>query len=315
MGKAVLDVRGLSAGETFNATFSFWYNAIRCPLNHNNVNYDGEFGEECESFTFKVNGVIRNDIFRVYTEGVVYINPIGLNVNDVITISYTWRNHGTTKNFGWSFNFSKDYDNDTALGIDNKGKLVLSYGIESTDADNDGVYWFNASDNSLFTLVNSELLEDLTGMYITKERAGLFNAQKIINKFNSYQKVRPESLMADDAKGKYDDPITNITIAGNYNKNISFMRDMELGEKIDQRHLFTTFQEKYFASKYSKTATQKSSSWDTNVYLQSWGPGAGQVYSSLMTVTTYNNCYVEWDVDGQYSAGKARAKHDVPVVI
>ena len=234
----------------------------------------------------------------VYTEAAIYVDETSFDTDTVLYVSYKYRDGSN-----WRFNFAKDYDNDTALGIDNKGKLILDYGLEDTDMLSEG-YVFNAATNSLWVLVRECFSDELAKMYETLENDGLFNRANLINKFYEYQKVRPEALMIEDAKGKYDDPITNLTSEGRYASNTSFMVDMELGEKIDQRQLFITYQQKYFASKYSSPSAT-----DNALVLQAH---KGNSFNSYFELTPYSDIYAELQIDGQ-KAAKTKIKHDTTV--
>jgi hypothetical protein len=48
----------------------------------------------------------------------------------------------------------KDYDNDTADGNDNNGKLTRTYGMEPTDKLNPNAYVFNAHESVWFNFVH-----------------------------------------------------------------------------------------------------------------------------------------------------------------
>jgi hypothetical protein len=67
------------------------------------------------------------------------------------------------KNTFWStedgihWNLNKDYDNDTADGIDNNGLLKLTYGVEGGDSDAGGTPYFNAPTTVWFNFIK-ELL-------------------------------------------------------------------------------------------------------------------------------------------------------------
>ena len=63
------------------------------------------------------------------------------------------------KNTFWStedglvWNLTKDYDNDTAHGVDNNGKLTRTYGMEAMDKLNENEYVFNAHQSVWFNFI------------------------------------------------------------------------------------------------------------------------------------------------------------------
>ena len=71
---------------------------------------------------------------------------------------YTVDNTAASINKGYRFDFW-DYDNDTALGIDNNGQIKFAYGLEDIDKNADGTFVFNAG-NSVFL----EELENLSNL-------------------------------------------------------------------------------------------------------------------------------------------------------
>ena len=201
----------------------------------------------------------------------------------------------------WRWNVSKNYDDDTVLGIDNKGNFVWgeAYGIEDTDGYEETVDgqtethpYFNAAESVLWCNVRDCFETELATAYNTYESAGLFVAANIIQKFDTYQRIRPEALMIDDYAGKYDAPIVNASTA-------SWMVDMEHGEKRDQRRQFLTYQEKYFSSKYVSAKAK------ADIIRFQAKPGAN--FSSAIEMTPYSHMYVGMLRDNT-PAGKTRLK-------
>ena len=186
----------------------------------------------------------------------------------------------------WKWNLSKNYDNDTILGIDNKGQFRWgdAYSIEDTDGYEDtenGVTvtrpYFNAAENVLFCNARDCFQSELAEAYNTFENAGLFDAQYIIQKFKNYQRIRPEALVIEDYAGKYDAPIVNANTS-------SWMEDMEHGEKIPQREQYLIYRELFMSSKYF-SAKAKSD----NIRYQAM-PGSN--FSSALEITPYSDMYV-----------------------
>ncbi|MBQ7670550.1 MAG: hypothetical protein IJS45_07510 [Clostridia bacterium] len=205
------------------------------------------------------------------------------------------------ENDEWRWNVSKDYDNDTVLGIDNKGNFVWgeAYGIEDTDGYEEEVDgqtvihpYFNAAESVLWCNVRDCFSAELAAAYNVYENAGLFNAANIISKFDTYQRIRPEALMIDDFAGKYDAPIDNASVS-------SWMINMEHGEKRDQRRQFLIYQEKYMSSKYVSAKAK------ADIIMYQAKPGAS--FSSAIEMTPYSDMYVGILRDNT-PAGKTRLK-------
>lgn len=152
-------------------------------------------------------------------------------------ISYEW----DTDKSGYRWNFTKDYDNDTADGNDNSGGLTFTYGLEDTDSIA-GAKVFNAYDSVLWCNVRDCLGPELEAMYKDRESAGAWSASRIIGTFIAYQGARPESVYIEDAWNKYIAPY----LANGETRYL----DMMYGTKEDQRRQFETYQERYMATKY-----------------------------------------------------------------
>lgn len=210
------------------------------------------------------------------------------------------------ENGEWKWNVSKNYDDDTILGIDNKGKFRWgeAYGLEDIDGyedteldDNEQEVtvirpYFNAAESVLWCNVRDCFPSELATAYNVYESAGLFNTDNLIAKFDSYQRIRPEALMIADFKGKYDDPKTNANTS-------SWMEDMEYGEKRPQRRQFITYQQKYMSSKYVSAKAK------ADIIRYQAFPGAN--FSSRLEITPYSDMYVGFLRDN-VPAGQLRMK-------
>jgi hypothetical protein len=58
-----------------------------------------------------------------------------------------------------------DYDNDTALGIDNTGKFTMSYGVEDHDVNEGGAAHFRAHSSTFFVRIADYFADELISYY------------------------------------------------------------------------------------------------------------------------------------------------------
>lgn len=149
----------------------------------------------------------------------------------------------TSDGLHWDLCF--DYDNDTALGNNNEGDLVLSYGLEDTDLIGaKSVY--NAADSKLFCYIRDYMYSDLQALFQRLESQGAWSSTNTLDAFESYQSVKPERLVMADMRRKYLRPYEE-------NGTTSYL-PMCYGSKKHQRRQFETYQEKYISSKYVGSA-------------------------------------------------------------
>ena len=184
---------------------------------------------------------------------------------------------------GIHWDYTKDYDNDTADGNDNEGGLTLSYGLEDTDTIGTKDV-FNAADNVLFCNVRDLFADDLREMFVSLENKGAWDAQRILAKFKAHQAARPEALVVEDMYKKYIEPFTepNGTHTDAY-------LEMLLGTKEDQRRQFEKYQEMYMSTKYrGKVATEEAMTFRTYTPTE-WD---GVEPSRNITITPYADMYV-----------------------
>ena len=143
----------------------------------------------------------------------------------------------------WDFCF--DYDNDTAMGNDNEGGLTLTYGYEDTDTIGTKSV-FNAADSKLWCKIRDLFADDLQQMFVNRENALAWSANRILKKFEDYQDMKPEKLWIMDMRRKYFRTYEE-------NGTTSYLPMMH-GNKRHQRRQFQKYQEKYMASKYTGAA-------------------------------------------------------------
>ena len=164
---------------------------------------------------------------------------------------------------GYRWDLTFFYDADTALGIDNTGKLVLTYGQEDTDyyVTSEGAtsYIYRAAESNFFCRVRDLFTSEMQAMFVDRENANAWSANSLINQWDTYQSQFPEELWRLDIQRKYMRTYQGISldnsIAGTANPR--FLVEMLNGRKKYQRRMFERNQELYMATKYfGKTATQ-----------------------------------------------------------
>lgn len=139
-----------------------------------------------------------------------------------------------------------NYDNDTALGINNSGELTMTYGKEDTDYRTEGNpssgYVFNAAESVFFCRVRDLMVSDLRKLYASCESKNCWSATSLINEFDSKQNEWPEELWRVDYVRKYERTYRN--------GNTRFLEQMMNGKKKYQRRQFERDQEIYMATKF-----------------------------------------------------------------
>lgn len=166
-------------------------------------------------------------------------------------------------NDGYRYDLSFGYDFDTCLGIDNTGKLVLTYGKEDidyyTDNDSSSGYIYRAAESTFFCRVRDLFESELQAMYVDRENANAWSADGLISQWDKAQSEFPEELWRLDIQRKYIRTYRGVSvdnsIAGTANPR--FLTEMLNGRKKYQRRMFERNQELYMATKYfGNRATQ-----------------------------------------------------------
>lgn len=166
-------------------------------------------------------------------------------------------------NEGYRWDLSFGYDFDTSLGIDNTGKLVLTYGKEDVDfyVDNDpsSAYIYRAAKSTFFCRLRDLFKSEMQGMFVNREDANAWSATGLINQWDNAQNEFPEELWRLDIQRKYIRTYKGVSIDNSIagEANPRFLTEMMNGRKRYQRRMFERNQELYMATKYfGKTATQ-----------------------------------------------------------
>ena len=185
----------------------------------------------------------------------------------LFTLRYTMTdNHA--KNSFWHYGKSNDldvdgnpirkwdlafgYDFDTALGIDNYGRMSYRYGYEEIDyVDGTSDWVWNAPQHVFFLRLRELFDEELCELYTELESLGAWSATGLINQFNDWQMQFPEELWRVDNNRKYIRTYTGSFINGE--PKPEFLKERANGRKKTQRAQFEKNQEKYVSSRFGGT--------------------------------------------------------------
>ena len=132
------------------------------------------------------------------------------------------------------------YDMDTAIGIDNKGKLSFDYNLEDTD-QLDGADVYNGQDSVMWCNLRDSMPGEIKAMYAKMRLSGLISYEETDKRFEAHQGKWSESIFNEDAKNKYITPLAN---GDNY-------LEMLQGSKSQQRKWWLYNRFKYMDSKYN----------------------------------------------------------------
>ena len=146
-----------------------------------------------------------------------------------------------------------DYDNDTALGINNNGELIFPYGKEDGDYNIEGNpasgYVFNGATSVFWCRLRDLLASEITSVF-SSVASECFSANDLINQFDSYQECYPEEIWRLDIQRKYIRTFTGESIDNSKPKHdVQYLRDMMQGRKKYQRRQWMRDQEIYFGTK------------------------------------------------------------------
>lgn len=148
------------------------------------------------------------------------------------------------------------YDMDTALGIDNLGKLSFGYELEDIDKTGNGENVFNGQDSVLYVNLRQGFYEDIKAMYQQLRKDGKLSYEDTQRRFIEHQSKWPEAIFNEDAYFKYLAPL--IESGGT---NTQYL-EMLLGSKSEQRKWWLYNRYRYIDSKYNaKGATEDIINW------------------------------------------------------
>ena len=135
------------------------------------------------------------------------------------------------------------YDFDTAIGINNEGKLVFGYELEDIDHLEGGADVYNGQESVIWKNIRAAFADELAAMYKTLRSTGALSYDKVEQMFEEHQSKWPERLANEDSKFKYTDP-------GVEDGNWSYL-EMLQGMKTEQRKWWLYNRFRYIDSKYN----------------------------------------------------------------
>ena len=156
----------------------------------------------------------------------------------------------------------KNYDNDTADGNNNTGKLTIPFGAEGMDTISGGDV-FNGKMNVYWQLVYG-LYEARRRMWQNREAAGAWNADAYLAFATGQQNFIPERVYNQDYWYKYLRPYEQ-------NGDTTYIAMLEGGKKTHQREGFVRNNLTYMASQYMGTYCTSDS-----ITVRAYTPGVSE---------------------------------------
>ena len=232
-------------------------------------------------------------------------------------------------NYIYKFDFW-DYDNDTALGIDNAGKLEMTYGVEDDDKDlnaGDGEdsspTYFRAANSTFFQRIMKYFADELPTRYASYEidKSGVFDSENLIKEFDNWQSQFPEELWRLDYERKYKRPYVN-GFGINWDNALAwdtddprYLTDMMNGKKKYQRRQFERNQDFYMSSKFRGVKNSKDM-----ITLRGAGDLSGTnliiPQDATLYITPYLNMYINLSINNTgtyYYSKKHKAGETVAI--
>ena len=182
------------------------------------------------------------------------------------------------------------YDMDSSEGIDNRGELSMSYGVEESDKDESSAYYFRAAQSTFFVRLAKYFESELTTMFNNVEA---WDSENLISEFDAWQEQFPEELWRLDYERKYLRPYVGDSFKQTYKptmdyKDEQFLRDMMNGRKKYQRRQFERDQDIYMQSKFPRT-----SGFSNFMQMRCSSPTDVAIAPNYtMHITPYSNMYI-----------------------
>ncbi|MDO5546945.1 MAG: DUF6273 domain-containing protein [Eubacteriales bacterium] len=188
----------------------------------------------------------------------------------------------------------KNYDNDTADGNDNNGKLIVPFGCEGMDMLTDTRDVFNGKSAVWWGFIYG-LYDARRVMWLNRETAGAWDKDAYLSFVKSYQDILPERVWNQDYWYKYLRLYEQSSVT-------TYLDMLEGGKKAHQREAFVTNNMYYMASQYMGTACTGKSITMRGYTPSTW---AGVEPKSEVTVMMYNKGYIVVQIGNIYKQLKA----------
>lgn len=189
---------------------------------------------------------------------------------------------------------SKNYDNDTADGNDNNGKLIVPFGCEGMDKLTDTRDVFNGKTAVWWGFIYG-LYEARRTMWLNRETAGAWDKDAYLSFVKSYQNILPERVWNQDYWYKYLRLYETNSIT-------TYLDMLEGGKKEHQREAFVTNNMFYMAQQYMGTACTGRSITMRGYTPSTW---SGVEPKSEVTVMMYNKGYIVIQIGNIFKQMKA----------
>lgn len=217
-----------------------------------------------------------------------------------------------------------DYDNDTALGINNNGELTFPYGREDDDYnilnDKSSGYVFNGARSVFWCRLRDLLKGEITKIFTETVDKNCFSSTNLIKQFDTYQECYPEEVWRLDIERKYLRTFLGTSIDNSKPKEApTYLRDMMQGRKKYQRRQWIRDQEIYFGTKHKVDSMMSGGSdgRQNRITFRCYLPSSethGANSSSLavepnytLRIVPYSDMYVTADFGGTPKQLKTRA--------
>ena len=254
-----------------------------------------------DTFSANLSGVTANEYAGTYTAdteqyrmGKMLMECEDYMVMDSVLFHYLFiERHlmidNVAKNTFWSsgdathWDLTKNYDNDTADGNDNQGKLSLTYGLEPGDTTSSGDSIFNGPGSVWLEFARrlSTQTKVCDHLHRELEKKGAWDAQQYIKEFDEWQAAIPERCWIEAYYRLYRRPLEEYG-----EKN--YLSMLEGGKKTHQRRQFETYQSMYISSKYFGNECSNA-----KLIIR---PKANSVAGYYFPISVYADCYVKASV-------------------